>query len=172
MRISHIHPLSELRVTNRILSLMRRLPYHHGGLLDLSFGKSMVLLIHRTTPLLTPCLHIKLGKVGLQTLCLLFNKSVCHSVDLCKQRVFKTSTSSWATICNFFERAKGCPKRLSEKRSAWTGFRLDISSKESELLGFRPSTRWHFSTEFPLQSCLILNRALGVVNEMLFYCYV
>lgn len=151
---------------------MRRLPYHHGGLTDLRFVKSMALLVHKIIPSLTPCLHIKLGKVCLQTLCLLFNKFVCHSVDLCKQRVSKTSTSSWATICNFFERAKGCPKRLSEKHLAWTGFRLDISSKESELLGFRPSTRWHFSTEFPLQSCLILNRALGAVSEMLFYRYV
>lgn len=148
---------------------MRCLPYHHGGLTDLGFVKSMALLVHKIIPSLTPCLHIKLGKVCLQTLCLLFNKFVCHSVDLCRQRVFKTSTSSWATICNFFERAKGCPKRLSEKRSAWTGFRLDISSKESELLGFRLSMRWHFSTEFPLQSCLILNRALGAVSEMLFY---
>lgn len=151
---------------------MRRLPYHHGGLTDLRFVKSMALRVHKIIPSLTPCLHIKLGKVCLQTLCLLFNKFVCHSVDLCRQRVFKTSTSSWATICNFFERAKGCPKRLSEKRSAWTGFRLDISSKESELLGFRLSTRWRFSTEFPLQSCLILNRALGAVSEMLFYRYV
>lgn len=151
---------------------MRRLPYHHGGLTDLRFVKSMALCVHKIIPSLTPCLHIKLGKVCLQTLCLLFNKFVCHSVDLCRQRVFKTSTSSWATICNFFERAKGCPKRLSEKRSAWTGFRLDISSKESELLGFRLSTRWRFSTEFPLQSCLILNRALGAVSEMLFYRYV